>query len=142
MNTVDRLNTLITRNYDAEEGFKQASEKAENPGLKDYFLRRSKMHYDFGHDLKSEIKNLGGDIEKGTSVKGDLHRSWLNLKSTLKGDTDEALVEECLRGQKVAEEDYQQAVDDLKDPLSSKLAVHKGSIVDSVKELQQLEEAV
>lgn len=139
MEAVDQLNTLITRNYDAEEGFKKAAEKAKSPGLKNYFNRRAKMHYDFGHDIKSEIKNLGGEVDKGTSIKGDLHRTWLNIKSAVAGDTDEALVEECLRGQKVAEEDYQEAVNKLGDPLSAKLAVHKGTIVDSVRELKQLE---
>jgi len=139
MDTVNELNTLISRNYDAEEGFKLAAEKAKSPGLKDYFIRRSKMHYDFGHDIKGEIKNLGGEIDKGTSIKGDLHRTWLNIKSAVAGDTDEALVEECLRGQKTAEEDYQQAVNKVDSSLASKLAVHKGTIVDSVNEWKQLE---
>lgn len=139
METVNELNNLITRNYDAEEGFKAASERAQSQGLKDYFLRRSKMHYDFGHDIKSEIKNLGGEVVKGTSIKGDIHRTWLNIKSAVAGDTDEALVEECLRGQKIAEEDYQTAVEKVDSSLAAKLAVHKGTIVDSVNELKQLE---
>lgn len=139
MGTVNELNTLIARNYDAEEGFKTAAEKAKAPGLKKYFSKRAKMHYDFGHDIKNEIKSLGGEVDKGTSVKGDLHRTWLNIKSAVAGDTDEALVEECLRGQKVAEEDYQNAVGKLDNNIASKLAVHKGTIVDSVNELKQLE---
>tara|TARA_R110002049_G_scaffold231003_2_gene403190 strand:- start:5636 stop:6067 length:432 start_codon:yes stop_codon:yes gene_type:complete len=140
METVNTLNNLLSRNYDAEKGFKLVADKTENPVLKNYFTKNSEMHRKFGHDIKAEITHLGGKIDKGSSIEGDLHRGWLTVKSALVGNTNEALVNECERGQKVAMEDYQEAVDHLDDSnLTAKLASHKAEIVDVVGELRTLE---
>ncbi|NBG67452.1 ferritin-like domain-containing protein [Acidiluteibacter ferrifornacis] len=140
METIKTLNNLLSRNYDAEKGFQLVAEKTKNPVLKNYFEKNSRMHNKFGHELKQEITHLGGKIDKGTSIEGDLHRGWLSVKAAVAGNTDEALIEECERGQTTALEDYQSAVNELKsNPLSSKLATHKAEIVDVVNELKTLE---
>lgn len=74
--------------------------------MKNFFLARSKKRYDFGHELKSEIKKFGETPDKGTSIKGDLHRSWMNLKSSLSSNEEEAILEETIRGDKAAVSDY------------------------------------
>jgi uncharacterized protein (TIGR02284 family) len=140
METVKTLNSLLSRNYDAEKGFQLVAEKTNSAVLRNYFEKNSKMHNKFGHELKKEITHLGGKIDKGTSIEGDLHRGWLSVKAAVATNTDEALIEECERGQSTAMEDYQNAVNELKDhPLSNKLAAHKAEIVDVVAELKTLE---
>ncbi|MGA8853430.1 MAG: PA2169 family four-helix-bundle protein, partial [Christiangramia sp.] len=67
-----KLNELLEKNYDAEKGYKLAAEKVKNQQLKSFFSKRAQERYDFGHELKSEIKNFGEDPDKGTSVKGDV----------------------------------------------------------------------
>ena len=52
---VNILNELLTKNYDAERGYKEAAEKVQNISLKGYFENQSKNRYDFGHEIKSLI---------------------------------------------------------------------------------------
>lgn len=140
MSTVGTLNDLLARNYDAEKGFNAAAEKAQNPLLEGYFKKNAQMHNKFGHELKTEISTLGGEPDKGSSFLGDAHRAWLNIKSTVAGDTDEALLEECTRGQSKAKSDYKDAMQNLDNPtVVGKLAKHEIEIDDIVAELKTLD---
>lgn len=106
----DKLNDLLEKNYDSEKGYKLAEEKVKDSQLKEIFRSRSQNRYDFGHELKAEIKKYGESPDKGTSVKGDLHRTWMNIKSSLSSNTDEAILEEAMRGEKAAVEDYDSVI--------------------------------
>jgi uncharacterized protein (TIGR02284 family) len=139
-NIVEKLNDLLSRNYDAEAGFKLASEKVENSVLNDYFKRNRVMHRKFGEEIKNMIVKLNGEIDKGTSLEGDAHRAWLNFKAAISSNTDESLLEECARGQKVAMDDYQNAIEELpQGEVTELLAQQKAEIVDIVHELKALE---
>jgi len=102
----NKLNELLTKNYDAEAGYKLASENVKDNTLKEYFNRRAKERYDFGHQIKNEIKVYGETPDKGTSLAGDAHRLWMNVKSTLSNDNEEAILEETIRGEKNAIDEY------------------------------------
>ena len=107
---VDVLNHLLERNYDAEKGYKKAAEDIDNSLLKDFFKDYSGQRYSFGHEIKEEIRLMNGEPDKGSSVKGDLHRTWIDVKSLLTGKDDEAVVKECIRGETTALEDYEDAL--------------------------------
>ncbi|WP_017729835.1 ferritin-like domain-containing protein [Nafulsella turpanensis] len=107
---VDVLNHLLERNYDAEKGYKKAAEDIDNSLLKDFFRDYSGQRYTFGHEIKEEIRRMNGEPEKGSSVKGDLHRTWIDVKSLLTGKDNEAVVKECIRGETTALEDYEDAL--------------------------------
>ncbi|MEH6408308.1 MAG: PA2169 family four-helix-bundle protein, partial [Leeuwenhoekiella sp.] len=68
----DKLNELLEKNYDAEAGYKNAAEKVHSTSLKGYFTSRAQDRYNFGHELKEEIRSFGKDPKKGTSVAGDI----------------------------------------------------------------------
>ena len=102
----EKLNELLEKNYDAEAGYKNAAEKVENSALKNYLLSRAQDRYDFGHELKAELKTFGQDPEKGTSLAGDAHRLWMDLKTALTSDKDEAVLEEAIRGERAALDEY------------------------------------
>lgn len=119
-NAVSALNTLITRNYDAEKGYQQAAEQADNAELKNLFNHFAEQRYQFGHEIKDEIKKLGGDINKGTSLKGDLHRAWIDLRSTFASNDDVAVLDECIRGENVAADDYKEAINTEGLPISAR----------------------
>ncbi len=108
---VNHLNQLLTRNYDAEAGYKDAAENVEDPQLKNFFQQAAQQRYDFGHKIKGEIKQLGGSPDKGTSVAGDLHRTWIDLKSAVASRNNIAVLNECERGEQAALKDYQEALD-------------------------------
>ena len=65
------------------------------------------MRLSFGHELKQAINQYGGTPAKGSSVAAKAHQVWISVKDTLTPDHDgEAILEECIRGEKAALEDY------------------------------------
>ncbi|MET0126085.1 MAG: PA2169 family four-helix-bundle protein, partial [Pseudomonas caspiana] len=49
--------------------------------------------------------------ETSSSVGGTLHRAWVDLKSTLTGKDDKAILEEVERGEDVAKKAYKEALE-------------------------------
>ena len=136
-----KLNELLEKNYDAEKGYKLAAEKVKNERLKAFFSERASERYDFGHELKSEIRNFGENPDKGTSLAGDVHRSWMNLKATFSNDKDESVLEEAVRGEKAAVEEYEDILKDSELPASTGniLLKQKNAIIASLNEVKTLE---
>ena len=139
----DKLNELLQRNYDSEKGFKNAVDDVKNPQLKSFFKEKAQERYDFGHELKSEIRNFGEAPEKGSSVKADAHRTWMNLKSALSGDNEEAVLEEAIRGEKMAVENYNEVIKDNDFPPSTKnlLLKQRNAIQKTLDNVKSLEDS-
>jgi len=121
----NKLNKLLTKNYDAEAGYKKAATIVENPELKQFFETQAQARYDFGHELKTEIRNTGGTPEKGTSVKGDAHRAWMSIKDTFTPSDEENILEEVKRGEKAAVNEYQEVMADTTLPPTTKGILRK-----------------
>lgn len=140
---IEKLNDLLEKNYDTEEGFKSAAEEVKNVKLKAFFEEKAKQRYDFGHELKTEISNFGGKPDKGTSVTGDIHRAWMDLKSALSFDEEEEVLEEAIRGEKVALEEYNEAINekDLPPSTANLLLKHRNAIEKTLQQVKELEEA-
>ncbi|RAJ95995.1 uncharacterized protein (TIGR02284 family) [Larkinella arboricola] len=105
---LDRLNTLLTRTRDGERGYQEAAENVKDTELKSLFLAQSRQRGEFAMEIDREVRTLGGDPETTTSLVADLHRAWINIKSTITGHSDKAIVEECKRGDGQALDDYQE----------------------------------
>lgn len=136
-----KLNTLLEKNYDAEAGYKKAAEDVKNPTLKTYFQSRAKDRYDFGHELKDEIRSFGKEPDKGTSLTGDLHRAWMDLKSAFSSDKEEAILEEAIRGEKAAVKDYNEIINDREVPPSTSniLIKQRNSVEEALIKAEALE---
>ncbi len=136
-----KLNALLEKNNDAEKGYKYAAENAKDPQLKAFFSERAQERYDFSHELETEIRDFGENPDKGSSLAGDAHRTWMNLKSSLSSNKDEAAMEEAVRGEQVAANEYE---DVLKDPdipptTANLLLKQKNGIVAALNKLKSME---
>ena len=136
-----KLNDLLEKNNDAEKGYKYAAENAKDPQLKAFFSERAQERYDFSHELETEIRDFGENPDKGSSLAGDAHRTWMNLKSSLSSNKDEAAMEEAVRGEQVAADEYE---DVLKDPdipptTANLLLKQKNGIVAALNKLKSME---
>jgi len=108
----NKLNELLERTYDSEKGFKKAAEKVDNPTIKNFFEKRAQQRYDFGHELKREIKSFGQSPDKGGSTKATLHRNWIDFKTFFSINNEEAMLEEVKRGEQEAIETYNDIIND------------------------------
>lgn len=137
----NKLNELLEKNYDAEAGYKQAAEKVENSELKTYFKNRAQDRYNFGHQLKNEIKSFGETPDKGTSFTGDAHRFWMNIKSKFVSNDEEAMLEEAIKGEKAFIDNYEEIINETNLPPSTSaiLASQKNSVENALKDVKSLE---
>ena len=107
--TIDVLNDLIEYSKDGEKGFKTSAEDVKNPQLKAFFVQRASECASAAAELQGEVRRLGGDPETSTSISGDLHRGWVNLKSMDTGKDEEAVLNEVERGEDHALKAYKEA---------------------------------
>ncbi len=133
---VECLNDLLTKAYDAEEGFKQAAERAEShPDLVRFFKKQSDLRLSFGHDLKQKIAAYGGKPDKGSSVAAKAHQVWITVKDALTPDHNgEQILEECIRGEKAALEEYDEKLkcDELPADVRSLIKTQRDTIASSL----------
>jgi len=116
----NNLNQLLEKNYDAEKGYKDAADKVQNTRMKQFLEEQAQLRYDFGHQIKSEIKAFDGEVDKGGSVKGSMHRAWMDLKSAVTSDKEENVMEEVQRGEQSAIEEYNEVINKSNLPATTK----------------------
>ncbi len=107
---LSRLNELISICKDGEQGFATAAEGVEDAQLKALCLQYSAQRLGFARELQNEVQQLGGTPEKSGTVTGGLHRGWIDIKSVVTGRDEAAIISECERGEDVAKESYEKAL--------------------------------
>ena len=107
---VSLLNNLIETCKDGQEGFKTCAEDIKNPELKALFTKHAEECAHAAGELQTEVIALGGTPEDSTSVSGDLHRRWVDVKSIFTGKDEEAVLNEAERGEDVALKAYKEAL--------------------------------
>lgn len=114
------LNDLIETCKDGQEGFKTCAEDIKNPELKNLFIQRSADCAVAAAELQATVRSLGGDPETSTSVSGDMHRRWVDVKAMFTGKDEEAVLNEAERGEDHAKKAYKEALEKInKDNLVS-----------------------
>jgi uncharacterized protein (TIGR02284 family) len=105
---VNNLQDLLEKNYDAEKGFTKAMKDAKNQSLKRFLQQQAAQRNRFATELDQQIRNLNEQPKESGSFTGDLHRTWIDIKSSVAGNTDEAVLEECIRGEKASWKEYEE----------------------------------
>lgn len=137
----EKLNELLEKTYDAEKGYKKAAENTENEQLKSFFDSKASQRYDFGHELKAEIKSFGQEIDKGDSITSKAHRAWMDVKALFSSDSAEAMLEEAIRGEKAAIEEYEEVLKETSLPSTTAtiLRSQKEAIQNGLSNIKMLE---
>ncbi|MEH6764967.1 MAG: PA2169 family four-helix-bundle protein [Aequorivita antarctica] len=107
-NVVNNLQDLLEKNYDAEKGFTKAMKDAKNQNLKRFLQNQAAQRSRFATELDQQIRNLNEQPKESGSLTGNLHRTWIDIKSSVAGNTDEAVLEECIRGEKASWKEYEE----------------------------------
>lgn len=137
---VSLLNDLLTKNYDAEKGYKEAAEKIAHTSLRSYFESQAKNRYDFGHQIKALIAKYGGEPDKGTSIAGDLHRVWISIRDAFTNG-DKAIYDECIRGEEAFSAEYGEMLTDeiLPQDVKDLVRTQKDSVDKALASLRTME---
>ncbi len=138
----ERLNDILEKTYDAEKGFKKAAENTDHTALKAYFERKAQERYSFGHQLKEEIRQFGQEPDKGGSAAGAMHRTWMDVKAFFSADDAESMLEEAIRGEKAAIDEYSDVLEDTSLPPSTQrvLMEQRNKIANGLSTIKGLED--
>jgi uncharacterized protein (TIGR02284 family) len=107
---ISTLNGLIETCRDGQQGFKEAAEGVQRSDLKTMFYEFSQQRAEFTGVLQSLVRSLGGDPETEGSFSGALHRGWIDIKSAVTGRDEQAILNECERGEDSARDAYMEAL--------------------------------
>ncbi|WP_158826313.1 PA2169 family four-helix-bundle protein [Mucilaginibacter lacusdianchii] len=147
-NTVETLNDLIKIHNDRIQGYERAIKEtpAENADLKQLFTGFIGDSHQFKLALATEVQTFARDIENTTSTSGDIHRTWINLKTFFTGHSTKSVLEECEFGEDATQKAYKSALEDEKLPayikdILTQQETNLKAAHDKVKQLRDLERA-
>ncbi len=113
---VDALEDLIEVCRDGQHGYRDGSEHAKNPQLKQLLSEVSLERAKFAGDLENEAVRYGkADVDRSGTALGALHRGWTDLKANL-GGGDDAILSSMETGDKYAKDRYDKYINDNKLP--------------------------
>ena len=107
---ISTLNNLIETCEDGEQGFRTCSEDEGNQSRKILFMDRALQCAASAHELQGLVRNLGGHPKTSGTVKGAMHRRWIDVKAAIHGKDDEGILDECERGEAGALHNYRDAL--------------------------------
>jgi uncharacterized protein (TIGR02284 family) len=106
------LNNLLETTKDGERGFRTCAEGVTNPRLKEVLEVAARRCDEDAAELEAKIRSLGGEPAAYGTVGGSLHSAWTNIISSITGMDEGAVLNECDRGEAVAEKVYEAALEE------------------------------
>lgn len=106
------LNSLIATTIDSIDGYTEAAKDADNSRYVQMFNSRASERRQAANVLQSEVTRLGGTPEDDGTALAGAHRMFLNLKSAVTGQDDQAIVNEVERGEDHIKAKYEDALKD------------------------------
>jgi uncharacterized protein (TIGR02284 family) len=107
---ISTLNDLIATCKDGDEGFRTCADNVKKPTLKNFFLEKAGRCREGAVQLQQIVREMGGDPEQSSSTAGAMHRFWVNIRGTISGMDDHAILAECERGEDAAKRAYENAL--------------------------------
>jgi len=74
------------------------------------FLQRAAECQTAASELQPYVVQYGGKPDQSGSASGALHRGWVSVRGSLVGFTDQAMLDECERGEDAALARYRKAL--------------------------------
>lgn len=108
--TVSGVQKLIEINIDSSKGFTAAAEKVENRDIANYFRRCGQRREAFSGELQRIIGMNGEEPEDSGTLKGTMHRWWLELRGTVQSGDEHAMLAEAERGEDAIKERYEEVL--------------------------------
>lgn len=106
------LNSLITTTIDSANGFEEAASNARSERFQSMFREYGSERRECVSRLQEEVRRLGGTPEDDGSIKAAAHRTWLNLKDAVTGESDKQIIEEVENGEDYIKNKYEEALRD------------------------------
>ncbi|MEO8068300.1 MAG: PA2169 family four-helix-bundle protein [Flavobacteriales bacterium] len=94
------LNNVHDLLVDGRKGYAEASQRADDRRVKDLLMAFSSERATLEADLDAELRKLDpGAPHRDGTLKGDLHRTWMEVRDALSKADNANLLAECERGE-------------------------------------------
>jgi len=112
-NVTTTLNHLISIAQDGVNGIGRAIEDAQDQQIKATLRDIHQIREHMVQELKAVVTQLGGDPNQSGTLAGAAHRAFMEVREMVTGDGDQALIQECIRGDEHAVNEFQDALNEL-----------------------------
>jgi len=119
------LNSLIETTLDSVNGYRHAAESIEDPGLRTLFEQRASRRAQLSSELQGEVRSFGGEPKTDQSTLGAMHNKFVDLKASVTGGSDKAVVDEVERGEDVIKAKFEHAAKDDDLPMAARQLVER-----------------
>lgn len=127
--TISGLQDLIEINIDSSKGFHAAAEKIEDPKIASYFRDCASERKAFANDLSRYVELNAREPKDTGTVKGAVHRWWLELRGTVQRGDEHAVLAEAERGEDAIKARYENVLKETAgSPLNSVLQHQYASV--------------
>ena len=111
--TIEVLNDLTAINNDRIRGYERAIEETmpADSDLRILFTNMISESHDIRVDLASQVQEMGGEFEAGTTLSGKLYRAWMDVRAVFTGHDRYAVLANCEAGEDAAQKAYKDALD-------------------------------
>jgi uncharacterized protein (TIGR02284 family) len=104
------LNRLIRTCIDGQKGFQSAAENVSDLNLKRLFESYAQQRTEFAAELRRELGRVGEEPTDTGHASAALHRGIMDVKSAVSGGDEGTIISECERGEDLAAEEYESAL--------------------------------
>ena len=108
---IDALNELVRTCEDGARGFRVCADDADDLQLRTFFANRARAYAAAAEELQDLVCSYGGEAVTEGGWGGALHRRWIDVRALVSGRGDQAVLEECERGESVALLAYRHVLD-------------------------------
>src|SRR5689334_7059103 len=112
MKSPEALNDLIEINNDRVNGYEKAAAQAKDIDLRSIFNSYAADSRRFASELKELVNRGGANPAEGTTLRGKIYRTWMDVKATFGGDDRKGLLSSCEFGEDAAQRAYKAALED------------------------------
>ena len=109
--TVSTLNELVKACKDGDNGFRAAAEAVSDSNLRHLFESYAQQRAEFASELQREVRRLADEPADRGHASAALHRGWMDVKATLTGRDEAAIIAECERGEDAAVKVFRKALE-------------------------------
>ncbi len=125
MNTL--INDILALLADSRKGYQEASERAEDATVKLHLSELSMART----QLIDDLARASDEDPAGGTLKGSLHRAWIDVRDALSSTENANILRECERGETYLADRYKDALEDpgIADSLKTLLEKQRNEVV-------------
>jgi uncharacterized protein (TIGR02284 family) len=145
MERYEAINDLIEINNDRVEGYEKASRQADDEDLRTLFNNMALQSRRFVGELRERVNAEGGNPSEGTTAKGKVYRTWMDVKATFTGKDHnrKSVLSACEFGEDAAQRAYESVLkeDEIQGDLRLTVENQKKSLRESHDKIKDLRDS-